>query len=75
MKNVYDVLRQKEADRARVQAEIDALRLVAPLLDEEERGGQEAQQQEEPASEVSSDASAKAAGGASWRDKWRMASG
>lgn len=34
MKNVYDVLQQKEADRTRLQAEIEALRLVIPLLDE-----------------------------------------
>jgi len=34
MKNVYDVLRQKEADRLRIQSEIEALRLVIPLLDE-----------------------------------------
>jgi len=34
MKNVYDVLQQKESDRTRLQAEIEALRLVIPLLDE-----------------------------------------
>jgi hypothetical protein len=34
MKNVYDVLEQKEADRTRLQTEIEALRLVIPLLDE-----------------------------------------
>ena len=34
MKNVYEVLRQKEADRIRIQSEIEALRLVIPLLDE-----------------------------------------
>jgi hypothetical protein len=36
MKNVYEVLRQKETDLARVQAEIEALRLVLPLLIKEE---------------------------------------
>jgi hypothetical protein len=34
MKNVYEVLRQKEEDRLRIQSEIEALRLVIPLLDE-----------------------------------------
>ena len=34
MKNVYDVLQQKEADRTRLLAEIEALRQVIPLLDE-----------------------------------------
>jgi hypothetical protein len=35
LKDIYEVLRQKEADCARVQAEIDALRLVIPLVDGE----------------------------------------
>ena len=34
MKNVYEVLRQKEADRQRIESEIEALRIVIPLLDE-----------------------------------------
>lgn len=34
MKNVYEVLRQKEADILRIQSEIEALRIVIPLLDE-----------------------------------------
>lgn len=32
MKDVRDVLRQKEADCTRIQGEIEALRLVIPLL-------------------------------------------
>jgi hypothetical protein len=32
MKNVYEVLREKETDLARVQAEIEALRMVISLL-------------------------------------------
>jgi hypothetical protein len=35
MKNVYEVLRQKELDLSRLQREVDALRLTAPLLSEE----------------------------------------
>ena len=35
MKNVYEVLRQKELELARLEKEVEALRLVAPLLSEE----------------------------------------
>ena len=35
MKDVYEVLRQKEVDCARLRIEIEALRLVIPLLDDE----------------------------------------
>lgn len=36
MKNIYEVLRQKEVEIARVQGEVDALRLVISLLIEDE---------------------------------------
>jgi hypothetical protein len=36
MKNIYEVLRQKELDRSRVATEVEALRVVAPLLAEDE---------------------------------------
>jgi len=32
MKNVYEVLRQKELEQTRVQREVEALRIAAPLL-------------------------------------------
>jgi hypothetical protein len=32
MKDVYEVLRQKELEVSRLQKEVDALRVVAPLL-------------------------------------------
>jgi len=32
MKNVYEVLREKEMDLVRLRIEVEALRLVAPLL-------------------------------------------
>ncbi len=35
MRNIYDVLRQKEAEVERVKKELQALRIVAPLLEEE----------------------------------------
>ena len=35
MKNVYEVLRQKEMDLTRVRQEVEALRYVAPLLSEQ----------------------------------------
>jgi hypothetical protein len=35
MKNVYEVLREKESQLRQVQMEVEALRVVAPLLSEE----------------------------------------
>jgi hypothetical protein len=35
MKNVYEVLRQKEAELTRLEKEVEALRLAAPLLADE----------------------------------------
>ena len=35
MKNVYEVLREKETALARLRAEVDALRFVVPLLADE----------------------------------------
>jgi len=35
MKNIYDVLRQKETEIERLKKELQALRVVAPLLEEE----------------------------------------
>ena len=32
MKNIYEVLRSKEMDLVRLRTEVDALRVVAPLL-------------------------------------------
>lgn len=37
MKNVYEVLRQKEMELSRLEKEVEALRLVAPLLSEENK--------------------------------------
>ncbi len=38
MKIVYVVLRQKEMELTRLEKEVEALRLVAPLLSEEKEG-------------------------------------
>ncbi len=35
MKNVYEVLRQKELELTRLEKEVEALRIAAPLLTEE----------------------------------------
>jgi hypothetical protein len=35
MKSIYEVLRQKEAEIERLKKELQALRVVAPLLEEE----------------------------------------
>jgi len=39
MKNVYEVLRQKELELARLEKEVEALRVAAPLLSEEKESG------------------------------------
>ncbi len=38
MKNVYEVLRQKELEQSRLENEVEALRVVAPLLGGRGRG-------------------------------------
>jgi hypothetical protein len=38
MKNAYEVLRQKELDMSRLQKEVLALRVAAPLLEDSEAG-------------------------------------
>jgi hypothetical protein len=40
VKDVRDVLRQKEADCTRIQGEIEALQLVIPLLNDDHRQGE-----------------------------------
>jgi hypothetical protein len=37
MKNIYDVMRQKELEIDRLKKEIEALRLVAPMLEDKEQ--------------------------------------
>jgi hypothetical protein len=41
MKNVYEVLRQKELEVSRLKQEVEALRIAAPLLSEDGEGGNE----------------------------------
>lgn len=41
MKNVYEVLREKEAQLRQVQVEVEALRVAAPLLTEESEADSE----------------------------------
>jgi len=42
MKNVYEVLRQKELELARLEKEVEALRVAAPLLSEDKETTSEA---------------------------------
>jgi hypothetical protein len=39
MKNVYEVLRQKELELSRLEKEVEALRVAAPLLSEDKESG------------------------------------
>jgi hypothetical protein len=36
MKNVYEVVRQKEVELARLREEVDALRVTIPLIEDDE---------------------------------------
>lgn len=56
MKDIHEILRQKELDCARVQREIEALRLVIPLLDGETLPETDARKQPEHAVETASSA-------------------
>jgi len=42
MRNVYEVLRQKELELARLEKEVEALRVAAPLLSDDKDAGVEA---------------------------------
>jgi hypothetical protein len=38
MKNIYELLRQKELEISRLEIEVEALRIAAPLLSDDEVG-------------------------------------
>ena len=42
MKNVYEVLRQKELELSRLEKEVEALRVAAPLLSDDKDAGSDA---------------------------------
>jgi hypothetical protein len=65
VKDIHDILRQKELDCARVQKEIEALRLVIPLLDGETLPETDARKQPEHESETASTAESTGTDGAS----------
>ena len=44
MRDVYEVLRQKEREVSRLEQEVEALRVVAPLLSEGEEAGSDGPQ-------------------------------
>jgi hypothetical protein len=48
MKNVYEVLRQKELELARLEKEVEALRVAAPLLSEDKESMAEAVNNNKP---------------------------
>jgi hypothetical protein len=43
MKNVFEVLRQKELEVSRLENEVEALRIAAPLLSEDGEAGKDNQ--------------------------------
>jgi hypothetical protein len=48
MRDIFEVLRQKELELARVRREVDALRLILPLIEEEKDGRSRTEKLEEP---------------------------
>jgi hypothetical protein len=78
MKNVYEVLRQKELELARLEKEVEALRVAAPLLSEEKESSAEnnkptlastsAQQQPIRIPQPAVNAPAQSARAAGWED-------
>jgi hypothetical protein len=62
VKDIHEILRQKELDCVRVQAEIEALRLVIPLLEDEASPEAEARKQPESAAENPSEEAAVGTG-------------
>jgi hypothetical protein len=48
MRNVYEVLRQKELELARLEKEVEALRVAAPLLSEDKESMAEAVNSNKP---------------------------
>ena len=48
MKNVYEVLRQKELELTRLEKEVEALRIAAPLLSEEAKESMSMSMSESP---------------------------
>ncbi len=78
MKNVYEVLRQKELELSRLEKEVEALRVAAPLLSEDKEAGNEnkptlaasaaAQQQPIRIPQPAVNAAPQAARAAGWED-------
>jgi hypothetical protein len=77
MKNVFEVLRQKEMELARLEKEVEALRVAAPLLSDEKEQLAEApkptltatpQQPIRIPAPVAAQAAAPAARAAGWED-------
>lgn len=44
MKDIYEVLRQKEIELVRVRQEVDALKLITPLVADDEARGPDARE-------------------------------
>ena len=57
MKDVHELLREKEMECARVQKEIDALRLVIPLMDGEKQAEPDNRKQPETVADLQENAS------------------
>ena len=66
MKNVYEVLRQKELELSRLEQEVEALRIAAPLLAEGEEAGNDHKPRLATSTAVNATQAGRAAG---WDDR------
>jgi len=79
MKNVYEVLRQKELELTRLEKEVEALRIAAPLLSEEKESlgdssalGKNRNRNPHPAAAVTGTATGGSYRGAGRRPAYRL---
>ena len=70
MKNIHEVLRQKELELSKLDIEVEALRIAAPLLSEDREAGNDNQQRFPPSTMARATAQADHAAGRDQAKGW-----